>query len=174
MRLKREKCAFLLKSVSYLGHAISEEYLHTVESKVKAVVEAPDPRNISELRSFLGTVKYYEKFLPNLATTLSPLHRLLRQTRALALGTKTEKAVRNVKNLLKPRSQTSSQQLRSLTSQQQRNPIWNELNQKLRLSMICLTPHRLSGDLAGQVIHLMGLKNRDFSLGFCIVSYGYG
>jgi hypothetical protein len=80
--------------------------------------------------------------------------------------------------LLKPRSQTSNQQPRSLTSQQQRNPIrmLNELNQKLRLSRIRLIPHRLSGDLAGQVTHLKGLMNGDFSLGFgfCVISYGYG
>ena len=50
MRLTRDKCGFLLKSVSYLRHVISEEGLHTAESKVKAVVEAPDTRNISELR----------------------------------------------------------------------------------------------------------------------------
>ena len=101
MRLKREKCAFLLKSVSYLGHVISEEGLHTAESKVKAVVEAPDPRNISEVRSFLGMVNYYGKFLPNLATTLSPLYCLLRQTTAWHWGPKQKKAFRTVKNLLK-------------------------------------------------------------------------
>ena len=88
MRLKLEKCAFLLKSVSYLGHVISEEGLHTAESKVEAVVEAPDPRDISELRSFLGMVNYYAKFLPNLATTLSPFYRLLRQTTAWHWGPK--------------------------------------------------------------------------------------
>ena len=59
MRLKQEKCAFLLKSVSYLRHVISAEGLHTSDSKVKAVVDAPDLRNISELRSFLGMVNYY-------------------------------------------------------------------------------------------------------------------
>jgi hypothetical protein len=88
MRLKLEKCAFLLKSVSYLGHVISEEGLHTAESKVEAVVEAPDPRDISELRSFLGMVNYYAKFLPNPATTLSPFYRLLRQTTAWHWGPK--------------------------------------------------------------------------------------
>ena len=101
MRLKREKCAFLLKSITSLGHVISEEGLHTAESKVKAVVEAADPRNISELHSFLGMVNYYGKFLPNLATTLSPFYRLLRQNTAWYWGPKQKKAFRTVKNLLK-------------------------------------------------------------------------
>ena len=48
MRLKREKCAFLLPSVSYLGHIISAEGLHTEEAKVRAIVDAPEPQNIGE------------------------------------------------------------------------------------------------------------------------------
>ena len=79
MRLKQEKCKFMLPSVSYLGHVISSEGLHTEEAKVKAIVEAPEPRNVGELRSFLGVVNYYGKFLPDLATTLSPLYYLLQK-----------------------------------------------------------------------------------------------
>ena len=58
MRLKREKCAFLLPPVSYLGHVISAEGLKTEGANVQALVEAPEPRNIGELRSFLGMVMY--------------------------------------------------------------------------------------------------------------------
>ena len=54
MKLKRPKCAFLLDSVAYLGHEISAEGLHTAKTKVKAIVDAPDPRNLTELRSFLA------------------------------------------------------------------------------------------------------------------------
>ena len=54
MRLKQQKSAFLLASVSYLGHVISEG-LHTSAHKVKAIVDAPDPRDITELRSS-GTI----------------------------------------------------------------------------------------------------------------------
>ena len=101
MKLKRPKCAFLLKSVSYLGHVISAEGLHTAELKVKAIVDAPDPRNLTELRSFLGLVNYYGKFLPNLANTLAPLYKLLRQTAAWKWGPRQKQAFRHVKKLLK-------------------------------------------------------------------------
>ena len=50
MRLKREKCAFLLPYVSYLEHVISAEGLKTEGAKVQAIVEAPEPRNVGELR----------------------------------------------------------------------------------------------------------------------------
>ena len=51
----------MLSSVCYLGHLIRAKGLHTAESKVKAVVDAPEPRNLTELRSFLGMVNYYGK-----------------------------------------------------------------------------------------------------------------
>ena len=100
MRLKREKCAFMLGSVSYLGHVISNEGLSTGNLKVKAIVDAPDPKDVLELRSFLGMVNYYGKFLPNLATTLAPLYHLLRQSSVWQWGSKQKKAFHHVKKLL--------------------------------------------------------------------------
>lgn len=44
---------------------------------MRAIAEAPAPQDVSQLRSFLGMVNYYSKFLPNLSSTLSPLYRLL-------------------------------------------------------------------------------------------------
>ena len=54
MRLKKNKCAFMLDSVDYLGHTISADGLRTSEAKIKGIVNAPTPQNVSELRSFLG------------------------------------------------------------------------------------------------------------------------
>ncbi len=73
MRLKKNKCAFMLPSVEYLGHTISAQGLHASKSKVSGVVDAPKPKDVTELRSFIGLVNYYAKFLPDLATTLAPL-----------------------------------------------------------------------------------------------------
>ena len=67
MRLKKEKCLDLLPSVDYLGYTISTKGLRTSNTKVEAILQAPAPRNITELRSFLGLVNYYGKFLPDLA-----------------------------------------------------------------------------------------------------------
>lgn len=67
LRLNRSKCAFLLPKVEYLGHIIDESGLHPTEEKVKAIQEAPAPKNLAELRSFLGIINYYSRFLPNLS-----------------------------------------------------------------------------------------------------------
>ena len=54
LRVKQKKCEFLKESVEYLGHKVDSEGLHTLPSKVSAIMEAPEPRNVQELRSFLG------------------------------------------------------------------------------------------------------------------------
>ncbi|XP_028660385.2 uncharacterized protein K02A2.6-like [Erpetoichthys calabaricus] len=81
LRVNKEKCDFFKMSVEYLGHVIDSEGLHTAPSKVKAIVDAPAPSNVSQLRSFLGLVNYYGRFIPQLATLLKPLHELLCESR---------------------------------------------------------------------------------------------
>ena len=59
LHLKLSKCEFLQPEVVYLGLRISAKGLQPVEEKINAVKRAPAPRNVSELRSFLGMVQYY-------------------------------------------------------------------------------------------------------------------
>ena len=70
--------------VKYLGYVIDERGLHPNPERVKAIVEAPAPRSTSELKSFLGLLNYYRKFIPNLSALLSPLHSLLCRSRQLS------------------------------------------------------------------------------------------
>ena len=51
--------------------------LHTTSNKVEAIKLAPRPEDQSQLKSFLGLLHYYGKFMPNLAALLHPLNRLL-------------------------------------------------------------------------------------------------
>ena len=52
LTLNQAKSKFLLPSVEYLGHVIDQHGVHPSQEKVKAIKEAPEPHNISELRSF--------------------------------------------------------------------------------------------------------------------------
>ena len=79
VRLKLSKCRFMQDQVEYLGLIIDKHGLHASPEKVRAVLEAPKPRNIKELRAFLGMMNYYRKFIPNLATMLKPLTNLLQK-----------------------------------------------------------------------------------------------
>ena len=74
MHLKKDKCAFLLPQVDYLGHQISQSGLHPTEEKVRAIVEAPAPHNVTQLKSFLGMLnclqQIFGKFINCFGTTL--------------------------------------------------------------------------------------------------------
>ena len=77
LRLNKTKCVLMASSVTYLGHRIDQYGLHPLVDKVRAVQEAPEPHNVTELKSYLGILSYYSKFLPNLSSTLAPLYQLL-------------------------------------------------------------------------------------------------
>ena len=89
MKLKREKCAFCLPQVEYLEHIISEEGLHPSVSKVKAIKEAPKPSSVSELKSFLGLVNYYGKFLPKLSNYSCSTLQITEKFRIMAVAQRT-------------------------------------------------------------------------------------
>ena len=100
LRLKREKCSFGRPSCTYLGHRIDGEGIHPTEEKVSAIINAPEPRNVAELRSFLGLVNYYHRFIQNLSTVLAPLYELLQKGNRWVWGRRQEMAFEESKQLL--------------------------------------------------------------------------
>ena len=100
-KLKKSKCVFMASEITYLGQRINREGIKPVEDKVRAITDAPKPRNASELKSYLGMINYYQKYLPNLATKLSPLHELLKKGTHWRWGTRQEEAFSESKKLLK-------------------------------------------------------------------------
>ena len=75
--LNLDKCKFFQKEVEYVGFILGETGIRTNPEKVKAVIDAPEPRNINELQSFLGALNYYAKFINNKSTVAAPLFMLL-------------------------------------------------------------------------------------------------
>ena len=54
LRLQLDKCQFIQDSVVYLRHQINKDGLYPTEEKVRAIRDAPIPRGVSELKSYLG------------------------------------------------------------------------------------------------------------------------
>ena len=100
LRIKRDKCKFMEPEVRHLRHKINCNGFHPLDDKVKAIVEAPAPRNVTELKSYLGLLNYYGRFLPNLSTTLAPLHYLLKKGTVFSWGKQQTKAFEASKQLL--------------------------------------------------------------------------
>ena len=63
--------------MQYPGYRIDSRGVHTTEQKVQTLVDTPAPKNVTQLRSFLGMLNFYAKFIPNFATLLHPLYALL-------------------------------------------------------------------------------------------------
>lgn len=79
LTIKLNKCKFLQESVRYLGFIINKQGLRPDPTKLEAIASAPTPKNVSQLKSFLGMLNYYGKFIPNLSDLLHPLHNLLKR-----------------------------------------------------------------------------------------------
>ena len=77
MAVKWGKCAFFKSDIEWLGFKISGDGVRLLVGKADAIKSLPTPKNISELRSFFGSINQYVKLAPNLSTLISPLRPLL-------------------------------------------------------------------------------------------------
>lgn len=79
IKINSQKCKLLCESVDYLGHIFDKSGVHPNPTKVKSIFEAPAPKNVKQVQSFLGLCNYYSRFIPNFAQTMSPLYYLLKK-----------------------------------------------------------------------------------------------
>ena len=100
LKCNKEKCTFMAESVEYLGHRIDANGLHPTASRVAALQNAPAPRNITQLRSFLGMLNAYSHFLHNATAVLEPLHRLTRKSTPWRWQSEEEAAFQRAKTLV--------------------------------------------------------------------------
>ncbi|KAJ0894123.1 putative nucleotidyltransferase, Ribonuclease H [Helianthus annuus] len=80
--VKLEKCSFAQEEVEFLGHKIKEGRLMMDDAKVKAIQAWEPPTKVPELRSFLGLVNYYRRFIRGYSAKAAPLTDLLKKNKA--------------------------------------------------------------------------------------------
>ena len=76
LTLNRDKCQFKVTHLEFMGDVLSARGTGPTDVKVKAVVEAREPKNVVEVRSFLGFVNFTARFIPDLSTVSTPLGQL--------------------------------------------------------------------------------------------------
>ena len=77
LAINRDKCTFGAASVTFLGHTVSSKGICPLPAKVDAIRSIPRPVTKVDLQRFLGCVNFYHRFMPNIATVLTPLHALV-------------------------------------------------------------------------------------------------
>ncbi|XP_037292446.1 uncharacterized protein K02A2.6-like isoform X1 [Manduca sexta] len=100
LKFRKNKCVFLAQEVTYLGFVVSKDGIKADSSKIDAILKLNRPQNVSELRSFLGMVNFYAKFIRNFSSLLTPLHRLLKKGIVWHWDIESEQAFNGIKRKL--------------------------------------------------------------------------
>ena len=79
LTVKLSKCQFSKSGIKFLGYEIDSKGLHVSSNKIDAIISMAKPTNQTELKSFLGMLNYYSKFIKNYASIVSPLYELLKK-----------------------------------------------------------------------------------------------
>ncbi|MCO5561295.1 hypothetical protein L7F22_014916 [Adiantum nelumboides] len=77
--INQKKSEFFLQEIQYLGHIISKSGIRMDPSKLEVIKEWPNPRNLHELRSFIGMCAYYRRFIEKFSLIAGPLHDLTKK-----------------------------------------------------------------------------------------------
>jgi len=100
LKLNAKKCVVGVSELKFLGHIISADGVRPDPQKVKATTEAPVPGNAGEIRSFLGGITYLTQYVPNLATVIAPLRKLVQKGVPWKWTARETAAYKHVKELL--------------------------------------------------------------------------
>ena len=98
--LTKEKCSFKQSEISFLGQIIGANGICADPQKVQAIIDLPQPQDVSKMRCVLGMVNQLRKFIPDLATVTDPLRALLKDKAAWLWGPAQDTAFSKLKTLL--------------------------------------------------------------------------
>ncbi|UYV77528.1 K02A2.6-like, partial [Cordylochernes scorpioides] len=98
--LNSKKCKFGAKTITVLGHEVSENGIRPDQEKIRAVRDFATPRSLKEVRSFLGLSSYYRRFIPNYAHVAQPLNDLLKKESAFNWNQEEQNAFEALKSAL--------------------------------------------------------------------------
>ena len=100
LKLNPKKCMFGFRSLEYLGHIISEDGIRPSEGKVEKIRSMKPPKNVKQLRQFLGLVGYFRSFVENFSKIANPLYKLLKADEKFIFGPQQLAAFEQLKNSL--------------------------------------------------------------------------
>ncbi|XP_074323416.1 putative mitochondrial protein AtMg00860 [Apium graveolens] len=97
---KFSKCEFWLDEVHFLGHVVGKDGIKVDPIKIEAVSKWEQPKTPTEVRSFLGLVGYYRRFIKDFAKIVTPLTKLTRKNEKFIWIKKYEESFQELKKRL--------------------------------------------------------------------------
>ena len=97
---KLSKCDFWLKEVSFLGHIVFAEGIRVDPVKIEAILSWKPPRNVTEVRSFLGLAGYYQQFVKGFSIIAFSLTKLLQKGVKFEWDDKCQSSFERLKKIL--------------------------------------------------------------------------
>ena len=96
LTLNKAKCEFNKSQLKFLGHKLSKEGVKPDTAKIKAVNNFRVLENLTEVKSFLGLVKFCAKYIRDFATLAEPLRNLTRKEAKWQWKSEQQIDVRNI------------------------------------------------------------------------------
>ena len=100
LTLNAEKCEFGMDKITFMGHVLSKNGIGPTSDRVKDIVNATEPTNGSEVKSFLGLVNFSARYIPNLATISEPLRQLTKKNQPFRWGKEQKESFQTLKQSL--------------------------------------------------------------------------
>lgn len=79
LTLKPKKCSLGYGKIDFLGHTLNNDDISPKEESVDKIIDMPRPKTKKQVRSFIGAVNYYRKFIPHCAEIMAPLSDLTKK-----------------------------------------------------------------------------------------------
>ena len=100
LKLNLRKCSFFKEEVKFLGHIVSSGGISADPSKVSAVIDYECPKNVHDVRRFIGLASYFRKFITRFSTVAKPLLKLTEDRAKFVWDDDCESAFQSLKRLL--------------------------------------------------------------------------
>ena len=100
LTLKPSKCSLFQREVAFLGHYVSAEGVRCDPAKIDKVRSWTAPKNVKDVKSFLGLASYYRRFIKGFATIASPMTALTKKETPFRWDSKCQQAFEDLKSLL--------------------------------------------------------------------------
>ena len=97
---KLSKCDFWLKEVFFLCHIVFAEGIKVGLAKIEAIMKWTPPQNVTKVRSFVGLVEYYRRFVKGFSVIASALTKMLRKDVKFEWNDKCQASFEQLKQLL--------------------------------------------------------------------------